>query len=144
MKKLFLLVITLVGLSYSQSNNVDTAVVSSKAWFLDTLTTSIDTMDIQLDMDVFKADKITITAVSSAVDTVLVYVKSHDNSFWVQVGVLGLHNNTVTASIFGSTTISEYQILGVQPRRLRLVSTSDDGSTCRVLVTAKRSTPYED
>jgi len=51
--------------------------------------------------------------------------------------------NTVIATIIGATTSKELVLVTPQARKIRLVSLSNDGSTCYVVVCAKRSVPYE-
>jgi hypothetical protein len=142
MKKLFLLLFV-CSFAFSQSNNVDTTLASNKSFFATTLTGSVDTVDIAFDMDALRADVITIVATSSAVDTVSVFALAKNGTTWIPMGGVDLTSNANVASVFGTTTTKEIKLNAIQPYKIRLVSLSDDGSTCAVIVNAKRQFSYE-
>ena len=142
MKKIMILaVMSLLSLSlYAQDT---TRTVAGVRYYVDSLTTTKDTIDFQFDWDAIKSDKVQIFATSSAVDTVEVYVNSPDGVRWAKEGVIDFATNTVIATVIGATTTKELQVISPRPVKVRLVSLSNDGSVCYVVVSARRTIPYE-
>ena len=138
MKKI-LFVIALIGMTFTaKSQDVDTTITSSHVfYFKDTLTTTIDTVDVEFNWAVLGTNTYTIVAKSSAADTLTVWTRSMDGTIWSQVGMMDLSSGSYVASIVASTTGKEFEILDPQPNKIRVISTSNDGSTCIVIYQAK-------
>lgn len=143
MKKLILIVLAMMAVLATSYGQDTTRVQFGVRYYVDSLTTAKDTVDFAFDVDAIKTDKVSIFALSSAVDTVNVYTNSPDATKWSQVGLTDMASNSVVASIFGTTTQKELVVLSPDTRKIRLVSTSNDGSVIYVIVCAKRSLPYE-
>lgn len=139
MKNLIFLILSVIGIGYAQDT---TRSASMTAYYVDSLTTTKDTIDFVFDA-ALKTDKFSVVATSTAVDTVEVYTQSLDGVRWVKQGVVDLATNTVIATIIGATTSKELQLLDPRPKKIRLVSLSNDGSICHVVVQTKRSEPIE-
>jgi hypothetical protein len=138
MKKLILFTILFASIALSQSNNVDTT-VASKVYFRDTLTASIDTIDV-LFANPDNWGYHTIMAVNpSGVDTVEVYAKALDGSSnWSRHAVIRAEDDSVRTSIVTSTTAKEWILFGTHPQKVRLISTSEDASTTIILLGVKK------
>ena len=143
MKKLSIILVAILGLIVSSYAQDTTRAVYGVRYYVDSLTTAKDTIDFDFDVDAMKTDKICIFATSSAVDTITVYVNSPDRVRWAQVGVFDMASNSVIATVIGATTTKELVVNSFGANKIRLVSGSNDGSVCYVVVSAKRSTPYE-
>lgn len=138
MKKIILLTIWFVffAWSYGLAGDVDT-IVTVNPYFLDTLTATIDTIDVAF-MNPQRFSCFTITVKSSANDTITVWTPSRDGSLWVQHALVDLSTNLDVASIPATTTQKEYLILDPQPQKIRVISLSDDSSTCIISVAGKK------
>lgn len=140
MKKL-LLVITVILLavdfSYSQaSNNLDR--FPNKLWQKDTLTTAIDTMDISFNSDI-GIESYTVTAYCpSGADTVQAFSLNEDGVTWSQRGLLHFGTGGAVATIVAGTTAYTWQVYKTDEMKLRLISTSNDGSITVVIVVGKK------
>jgi hypothetical protein len=137
MKRILSLTIWLVFLawatSFSQSNNVDTTVIGVD-YFSQTMTASIDTLDIIFDLKPRPNFYAIAVACSTGADTITVWVQQRDGSTWVQTALIDISDNTSDASMICSTTQKTWILLHPQPKKVRLVSTSDDASSDYVVV----------
>lgn len=136
MKKLFGILLLFCSIGLSQSNNIDVT-LSGVKYRLDTLTTAIDTMDVRYG-PTNQYPSYTITAYTlSGTDTLTVYTKSWNNSFWSQVALVDLSTLSSVTTIAASTTKKEFVIADTSPYAIRVISSSDDGSSTVVLITGK-------
>jgi hypothetical protein len=138
MKKLLSLIFIVPLLAFSQSDNINTS-FGNVGYKSVTLTTAIDTADIlPAGQNGKKFDFITVVGYSSAVDTVQVFTQAkHDTSIWVQKALTDMTSNTTVTTIILSTTKKEWLIVDPQPFRVRLISTSNDGSTSTLITQGK-------
>ncbi len=128
-----MLLLTMVGAAYSQ----DTSAIASKTFYSDSLTTTKDTIDVQFRGDELGLKFYTITCYSTAVDTILVYTLSADGTMWSQHGVKNLASNAAAVAVFSTTTKQEFLIIDAQPKKIRLISTSNDGSVSYFVLAGK-------
>ncbi len=140
MKKLIFLILSLIALCNIciAGDNIDTVVTSSKSYFRDTLTTAIDTMDIAFEFPE-RFDSFEIEALSSAADTISVYVQSADAAVWIKQAVIDLSTGGYVTTLNMATAWRAFEIIDPRPNKIRLISASDDGSTCIVIVSGKRT-----
>jgi hypothetical protein len=143
MKKIFVVLFLSITSLYSQSNNVDTLIGKSKAFYVGTITASVDTIDVAFDMDGIGADVITVVATSTGVDTISVYTLAMNGTTWIPIGGIDLTNNSNVTSLISTTTTKEVKLNAIQPYKVRFVNLSDDGSSTTLIVQAKRTTQRE-
>jgi hypothetical protein len=135
MKKIIFLLSVFVGMAFSQSNNIDTAVYAKVVSI--TMTATIDTVDINFGTaykDKFTSYMITASNASGA-DTIEVYTKSWDSDVWSQCAVVDLSILSSATTIASSTTRKDFIIANPNPYKIRLISTSNDASTTSIKVT---------
>jgi hypothetical protein len=141
MKRILSLTIWLVFLAWSyspaQSNNVSET-IEWKTFYRDTLTATLDTMDIKF-LSPERFDTYSIVAYTTAgADTVTVCTKTNDDTTWVPCGLADMMDADDTVSIVIGTVAKEYELLTSQPNRIRLVSASNDASTTIFIVQGKK------
>jgi hypothetical protein len=122
---------------YAQTNNIDYVVPYGRVYYRFTLTAAIDTADLNF-LDRNAITYYTITTVSTAVDTIQVWTLSIDGVTWVQKGIIDLASQSIVTEINATTTAKEFLLIDPQPVKIRLISTSNDASTCTVLISGKK------
>lgn len=133
------LIIFCFSLSYGQSDNISATVDIGDRIYQDTLTTDIDTADVAFSLFNRDYNYYTITAFTdTGTDTVQVFTKAWNNSFWSQVGLRYLPDDTVRTTLNVTTASKEVVILDTEPYSFRLISTSKDGSKTIFLITGKK------
>lgn len=138
MKKYFIALFLIGSLCFGQSDNIDVT-LTNVLYHNFTLTTAIDTADIKFTNAYNKGyTETSLVVKSDGVDTLNVYTLSADETQWTQVGVLGLADDTVRTNIISTTTAKEYWLLDSQPKKIRIISTSNDGSTSTVIASVKK------
>jgi hypothetical protein len=133
-KLLFMLILFITVNLFGQSNNV--SVTPYVPFYRDTLTTSLDTMDIkfQSGFDYYTISVYTTTGT----DTVNVYSKGEgDYAFYVQKALIDLTNNNLVTQIIVSTTPKEYLLQDPGTMYLRLI-TPDASANTVFTVNAKK------
>jgi hypothetical protein len=111
MKKYLIVILFLIFIkTFAQSQNIYTA--PTNTWYHDTLTTTIDTIDVALS-DTKGIKYVTVSCyTTTGTDTLYVYTKSMDNLIWVK---------ELTPEII-TTTAQEFMIYNPQPWLLRLIT----------------------
>ncbi|MBE3139050.1 MAG: hypothetical protein IMZ53_00540 [Thermoplasmata archaeon] len=133
-------VMLFVSLLQAQSNNINVVVGNDTTYYSCSLTASIDTAEIAFTSPHKRLiDSYTITAVSSAVDSLVIQTLSANGSTWVPMGSVNLFSGAATDTIALTTAVREYLLNDPEPRKIRVISLSDDASTSTAIVTAKRS-----
>jgi hypothetical protein len=137
MMKKFLIIFFLFAAFISAQDSSITVV--NKNYYKFTSTGTVDTFDIKF-QGLYKNGEnlITVYAKSTGVDTLNIFTRSTDDSLWVRVGVRSLFGDSVTTSIISNTMAKEYILLDPEPKEIRVVNTSDDGSTSAILISGKR------
>ena len=130
-----IIIVALFDFGIAQSNNIDT--VGAKRYYKGTLTTSIDTISVALDMPEWY-NCFTITATSSAVDSLIVKTLAADGTTWVVMGMTNLFSGADEDTINATTVSTEYLLNDPQPTKIRVESLSHDGSTCVIILTGKK------
>lgn len=136
MKKVFLLILFLVSVKTFGQDVYETPNVP---YYHDTLTVALDTMDVSFS-DTKGIVYVSVSCyTTTGTDTVYVYTQSMDGLIWAQQSVLDNVADTSAAFIIISTTPKEFTIINdSQPWKVRLVSTSNDGSTTVFTLNGKR------
>jgi hypothetical protein len=126
MKRIIFLVLILVGITFAQSNNVNE--LTARTFYKDTLTTSIDTIDVSF---YDKYEYYTISCyTTTGTDTIDVYVNQEgDGSFYTKNGLRDLTADTVVSRIIITTTPKQFQLLCPNPKTIRLISPDTSSST---------------
>jgi hypothetical protein len=139
MKHLISLLAIVVLFSLSAfAGDIDT--VGVKYYYQDTLTATLDTMDIAFtNPERFSDYSIQIYATSGA-DTINVYTLSKDGNFWTQVAMTDLSSGSAVTQIITSTTPKEFVLLDPQPNKIRLIC-ADAGSASSVFVVCGKYQP---
>ncbi|MBE3140884.1 MAG: hypothetical protein IMZ53_09905 [Thermoplasmata archaeon] len=133
-------VMLFVSLLQAQSDNRDVALGHDTTYNKFTLTTAIDTADfVFISPFKNKLTTYTLTASSSAVDTLQVWVLSKDGTVWGQIGAVDLADNTDETTLNLTTTVHEYMLLAIEPAKIRVISLSNDGSTATCVIAGKRT-----
>jgi hypothetical protein len=135
MKKLSIFLIMLVAVSVSFSQDLNR--FPSKLYQKDTLTTAVDTLDVSFNSDLYIKDYIITARTLAGADTVQVWLLAQDALTWVQQGVVGLADLADGTQIIVSTTAKDYLIADSLPTKIRLISTSNDGSSTVVIVAGR-------
>jgi hypothetical protein len=118
--------------------DIDTTVVFN--YFHDSLTVTIDTADVVFP-DLLNIDYHTISIYTiSGADTVNVFTQSTDGLIWSQKALTDLSADTSASFIIVSTVPKEYIISDPQPGKIRIISTSNDGSITVFTLSGKRGT----
>lgn len=138
MKKLLFLMFSALSFSMAQSDNVDSTF--SDVWYYrDTLTVAIDTIDIAfVPSSRYSYHTIMAYNPTSGADTVEVYALSLDGSTWSRRAVTDETTGSTTTAIITSTTPKEWILYDTKPQKVRLISTSNDGSTTIFLLGIKK------
>ena len=133
MKKFLFVLIFLVYIPLiAQDVNVN---VSAK-FYRDTLTTTKDTIDVNL-LYPERFNRRTITALTTTdTDTINIYTKSWDNQLWIQQGLIDLSDNSNKTNIIITTISKEFLINDPEPYRIRLIAVGVSTS-CIIIVTGK-------
>ena len=127
--------LVLAGSVYA--GDIDTLV--SKHVFMDTLTATIDTVDVGFDNSGDELNDFIITTfATTGADTIDVQTLSADGLNWVKVGLTNLASGSVVTQIITSTTAVHYAPLDPYPLKLRFV-VLDAGSASTVIVYGARS-----
>ncbi len=113
-----------------------TTTLTWQPFYASTLTGAKDTLDVTWGSDTDQFNYFMVSVQSSAVDTIQVYTLAPDNVTWTLSGVTGITTGTTAAFIAASTTNTKYFIVDPLPQKIRLISLSDDGSTCAFVVSA--------
>jgi hypothetical protein len=139
MKKLFLFVVLICSIGFSQSDNIDTTLVSARV-IRATLTTAIDTLIVRYgSANEPRYSTYTMLAHTTAgADTLQVFTRSWDDSTWSQSGVVRMSDISSVTVADVSTTEKEFIIGTPQPYKIMIISTSNDGSTTIVRLTGKK------
>jgi hypothetical protein len=113
--------------------------LTTRHWFKDTLTATVDTIDITFSQDYREMfEEYTIIAWDSTdYDTVNVYTLAEDNATWVLGGLVDLTDNSSDAAIIVTTTPKEFKLNAYDPKRIRLL-TPDGEATCRFIIAGKK------
>ena len=123
--KTFLLFIFLSLNIFAQDLSV---IESSDRYYRDTLTATIDTVDIAFS-DLIPQTYITVSCyTTTGTDTIDVYNQSLDGIMWTKVGLTDLTVDTVSTQIIITTTPKEYQVLSPQVYKTRLITTDHSAS----------------
>jgi hypothetical protein len=102
------------------------------------MSTSATTVDVQFGSQNNSYSSYSVTAYTVAsTSTLTVWTKSWNNSFWKQVGLIGLSDGANVTSISASTTAKEFLILDTQPYKIRVLFSGTASSTTTVLITGK-------
>jgi hypothetical protein len=137
MKRIIYFIIGLMLLSmifgYGQDSTVS---LSWQSFYSTTMTGTKDTIDFTWGSDRYQYNYFMISAVSSAVDTLTIYTLGEDGFTWTLTGVEGLTTGTTAAFINATTTGSKYFIIDPVPKKIRVIDSSDDGSTCAISISA--------
>ena len=132
-------VMLFASLLQAQSNNISVVVGNDTTYYSCGMTASIDTAEIVFSTPHKRLfDCYTVTAVSSAVDSLLVQTLCANGTTWVAMGSVNLFSGAATDTINVTTAAKEYLINDPEPRKIRIISLSDDASTTTAIVTAKR------
>ena len=135
MKTIYVLLATLFLVGSSYAGDIDT-VVTSRNHFQDTLTATIDTVDVSFDNSGEGLNHFSFTVFSTTgADTIDVYTQSADGLNWVKIGMMNLTSGSATAltQILSSTTPSLYEILDPSPLKIRFLCL-DAGSASSVVI----------
>jgi hypothetical protein len=145
MKRFLIVSLILISCSvFAQDTDpaVDFDVYPAVPFYYDTLTVTNDTMDVdferlsQTDKDQIVGYTIVAKTISGT-DTLNVFTLSRDERFWTQKALTDLSADT-TANVFPvTTTAKEFEISDPAPSKIRIISTSNDGSSTLITVSAK-------
>lgn len=139
MKNLFLMIVLISSFAFTQTNNLDR--FPSKLYQKDTLTTSIDTMDVSFNSDLGIESYVVTAYCPSGADTLQVYSMMDDNVTWSPRALLSFTSGSAVATLPVSTTVLSGQIYKTGHSKIRIISTSNDGSTTVVIVSGSKSDP---
>lgn len=138
MKKIILLLLVVSAFVFSQ----DTTVIATRAYHVDSLTTTKDTIDVAFRWDEMGFEGYTVVIyTSSGADTVNVYKQAIDGSRFVQMGLVNLASGAMVTAIPVTTSPVEYLIYGGESAKVRLISNSNDGSITRFILGGKKLSP---
>ena len=132
MKKMFLLLLVVLPLM-AQDVSVQ---VGASTFYRDTLTTSIDTVDVNFSNNYSYHTLLAFTL--SGADTVQIYALSLDGTTWSRHSAVDATDGTNVTQIVASTTPKEYVLFDTKPQTVRLISTSNDGSSTVFVLGTKR------
>lgn len=136
MKKLIYLLAIFCSVALSQTNNINKTVPFA-VYSTDTLTTSIDTADVFFaNSDKYSYQTLFIATLSGA-DTVTVWEQSLDTLSYSQVSLVDKSSGSSVTSIPVSTTPKEYIVFDGWKQKIRLISSSNDGSSTRFILGIK-------
>lgn len=136
MKTLTVLSLLLCAAAFAQTNNINEATLLN--YRVHTLTTTIDTADVLfLNSDRYSYHTLSIATVSSGADTVTVYVQSADTLAYAQTSVIDKSTGSSVTSIPATTTPKEYIIFDAWKQKVRIISSSKDGSSTRFVLGVK-------
>jgi hypothetical protein len=131
MKRLLFILIFFVSVSTLQLFAQDVVGQPTGNYYKDTLTTTIDTIDVLFN-DYLPKDTYTLTAyTTTGTDTVLVYTQSLDMTTWVY-----------KTEFVITTTPVEYGIDDPQPNKIRLI-TADVSASCVFILAGKVGVIYD-
>lgn len=132
--KTLLLFIFLTASAYSQ--DVDTLLSARLPVFQDTLTATIDTIQVRIPSS---WSYYTITAyTSTGTDSVEVSTLSINNLIWSRHGVTDLSTGVDATQIVVTTTAIEFYVMDTTPNKIRLVRPSNDAGTTIIVVSGKK------
>ncbi len=129
MKLIFFYLLMVLSFITTNGQSQNIFATPSTPFYHDTLTATIDTIDISLP----DLHDIVYTSIScytiSGTDTFTVYSKSIDDIIWCKQPVLDMIEDTTLAEIIITTTPKEFQLYDPQPWKIRLVCPDHTANT---------------
>ena len=139
MRTIYLILASLILAGVSYAGDIDTA-VTSRNHFQDTLTATIDTVDVSFDNAGEGLNHFSFTVFSTTgADTLDVYTQSADGPTWDKIGMMNLTSGSATAltEILSSTTPTLYEILDPLPLKIRFLCTDEESASTVVIYGGK-------
>ena len=135
MRKLIFIFAIVSSVALSQTNNINRVVV--EPYSVDSLTTDIDTADVFFPNPSRYGYHTIYIATLSGADTVTVFEQSLDTLSYSQVSLVDKSSGSTVTSIPVSTTAKEYVVFDSWKQKIRLISSSNDGSITRFIIGIK-------
>lgn len=132
MKKLICLLLFVWQVGVSQ--DVDATVALGVNFYRNTLTATLDTVDVTFTSPASQGiGYYTVVAYSTGDDTAQVWILSNDGLTWTQQGMVDLSDNSNDTQIIATTTSKEFVLYDVTPRKIRLITTDHSAALTFIL-----------
>lgn len=128
MKKLIFILAIFSSFALSQTDNIDKTVSDYTPYYTGTLTTSIDTANVLFERSITYSYHTLVVYTNTGTDTLTVYLQSSDTLVYSQTSLIEKSSGSSVTTIPVSTTSKEYIIFDGWKQKVRLVSSSNDGS----------------
>jgi hypothetical protein len=115
--------------------------LSYQEFYVDTMTATIDTIDITIsayNQERFNEWTVAVYSLND-VDTIIVCTRSKDNTFWIQQSLTDLSSGSAVTQIITSTTPKEFLISDPQPKKIRLIIPDVTATGDYIVVSGKKS-----
>jgi len=136
MKTILATILTLFLACGLFAQDLDTTV--TRGYFKDTLTATLDTMNIGLYAQDTYEDIIISTYTTTGTDTFTVWNPSPDGSFYSQVGVRDLSTGWDSTRVIIGTTPKQFSLFHPFPMKIRLVTEDASASTVFIISGRKK------
>lgn len=136
MKKLTFILAIFFSVALSQTNNINKTIPFA-LYSVDSLTTSIDSAYISFPNPSKWSYHTLYIATLSGADTVTVWEQSSDTLTYSQVSLVDKSSGSTVTSIPVSTTPKEYIIFDSWKQKIGILSSSNDGSVTRFILSIK-------